>query len=529
MIGLIVALGLLVLALILVVLLLVRATPDEQQSSMRTVRVDDFGAKGDGTTDDGPAIRAAVAAVRSGDTLVFSPGKTYLAAATIEVANKSRISIVASGAALTTTASSDTSSVLRVENCSDVRVTGGRLFHKNRGVRRNAADGLTINQCSDVVVRGVTVGYVYSMGIRVAGSRRVTVTGSTVDGSLADGIGTYGGQRQSARPDAAMTAGSTTLTSANSRFEAQDVGSTVLVTGAGASGGDLTTTIVSRESASLVVLAAAARTSVTNQFVKILRPSADISIVKNRLENTGDDAISSVSYLTYSGPNTGVRIQGNRVVGSRARGILLTGTAHAVVSGNSVRRVAMAGIFLVVETGSVTTWGSDDVLIDRNTVETSNTGYSTSNYPGIGAASTADRYPITRIRITNNIIRDAYSYYISVGGYSTSNDSSSTRDVLVQGNRCIGGNRNNPAIQAIKSTNVTIARNRIEDARSSAVTVTKEVAGLVVVRGNVISRFDLGKSGYPALDIQARSPVVLDNVINGVEVASGTSGRASDG
>lgn len=42
-----------------------------------TVRVDDFGARGDGIADDGPAIQRALAALRAGGTLIFSPGKTY--------------------------------------------------------------------------------------------------------------------------------------------------------------------------------------------------------------------------------------------------------------------------------------------------------------------------------------------------------------------------------------------------------------------------------------------------------------------
>lgn len=42
-----------------------------------TMRVDDFGARGDGIADDGPAITRALTALRNGGTLVFSPGKIY--------------------------------------------------------------------------------------------------------------------------------------------------------------------------------------------------------------------------------------------------------------------------------------------------------------------------------------------------------------------------------------------------------------------------------------------------------------------
>ena len=49
------------------------------------VRVDDFGARGDGTTDDTQAIRSALGALAGGGTLVFSPDKTYRKSALITV------------------------------------------------------------------------------------------------------------------------------------------------------------------------------------------------------------------------------------------------------------------------------------------------------------------------------------------------------------------------------------------------------------------------------------------------------------
>jgi len=38
----------------------------------------DYGAKGDGVTDDGPALRTALNAIPAGGALAFEPGKTYL-------------------------------------------------------------------------------------------------------------------------------------------------------------------------------------------------------------------------------------------------------------------------------------------------------------------------------------------------------------------------------------------------------------------------------------------------------------------
>lgn len=41
------------------------------------ISVKNYGARGDGTTDDGPAIRAALADLKPGETLYFPTG-TYL-------------------------------------------------------------------------------------------------------------------------------------------------------------------------------------------------------------------------------------------------------------------------------------------------------------------------------------------------------------------------------------------------------------------------------------------------------------------
>jgi hypothetical protein len=48
------------------------------QQTAPIVQLDDFGARGDGVTDDGEAIALALQALDGGGTLVFSPNKTYL-------------------------------------------------------------------------------------------------------------------------------------------------------------------------------------------------------------------------------------------------------------------------------------------------------------------------------------------------------------------------------------------------------------------------------------------------------------------
>lgn len=63
--------------------------------------------------------------------------------------------------------------------------------------------------------------------------------------------------------DAAMTSSSTAVSSATAVFVASDVGKSIFVQGAGAGGSDLSTTIVSRTSATIAQLTAAASATVT--------------------------------------------------------------------------------------------------------------------------------------------------------------------------------------------------------------------------------------------------------------------------
>lgn len=67
--------------------------------------------------------------------------------------------------------------------------------------------------------------------------------------------------------DGAMTSSSAVLTSASASFSANDVGKLIVVAGAGATGVDLSTTILSRQSSAQVTLSATAGTTITGSYV----------------------------------------------------------------------------------------------------------------------------------------------------------------------------------------------------------------------------------------------------------------------
>jgi hypothetical protein len=66
------------------------------------ISVATFGAKGDGVTDDGPALAKACVSLKTGQSLAFEPGKTYLISQTLRVEGKINFNIYGQDAKIKT-------------------------------------------------------------------------------------------------------------------------------------------------------------------------------------------------------------------------------------------------------------------------------------------------------------------------------------------------------------------------------------------------------------------------------------------
>jgi hypothetical protein len=127
------------------------------------------------------------------------------------------------------------------------------------------------------VAEAIAVGVVYDVtafdrnGRRLWTARaknRIPTVGLNkfLDATLKTGLATplwYLGLVGASISDAAITSGQAALTSASNPWLAEDVGRAIVVRGAGSSGGDLVTTILSRQSAGAVTLTDNAGTTVT--------------------------------------------------------------------------------------------------------------------------------------------------------------------------------------------------------------------------------------------------------------------------
>jgi len=131
--------------------------------------VKDYGAKGDGYTDDTAAIQKAVnAAYSAGGGTVYVPDGTYMISPTVQVVMKSntKLSLSDNTTLKAKTSSGSFTTVILIHNVSNVSVTGGKIM----GDRTGTATGSE------------------NKGITIIGANYVTVSGVAVSGFRGDGI-----------------------------------------------------------------------------------------------------------------------------------------------------------------------------------------------------------------------------------------------------------------------------------------------------------------------------------------------------
>lgn len=194
---------------------------------------------------------------------------------------------------------------------------------------------------------------VYSNTVIDARGATISLTGSA--GRLLRNAA-WGGAALRTVADGAMTAGSTTLTSSTAAFTSADVGRSVSVAGAGASGNQFNSTIASVTNATTAVLTFAASTTVTAASTSLYSRDSNITIHGGMW--TRDTTGSSVHLINL-----------NRVDGALIQDVftVTSNGKYSIVLSNSTRVSVVRPTFNSYSDGVHITGPASQVLIDGPT------------------------------------------------------------------------------------------------------------------------------------------------------------------
>lgn len=165
---------------------------DETKDFIRcgVINVKDFGAKGDGTTDDTENINAMFDSLNGGETVYF-PSGTYLVSnkvvwhsgnnssqrwAAISINNKNNLKIIlSSGAKIKLSPVSDTTQVgiFHLMKCNDIEITGGTIegdkeSHTNDETLNSGINGIQALYCQNVYIHNMNINNCFGDGVFVA-------------------------------------------------------------------------------------------------------------------------------------------------------------------------------------------------------------------------------------------------------------------------------------------------------------------------------------------------------------------------
>jgi len=332
-------------------------------ASTHVVDVRDYGAKGDGVSDDTRAIQGAINAVAgSGGTLRF-PAGTYpvnpVAAGSYGLVVQGAMSLsLDTGAVLQAIPNgAPNSCVLAVSGASQVTIVGGAIVGDRAAHTGSSGEwgmGLSIDASSQVVVQGLAVSECWGDGFYISGgSRAVTLCGVTADHNRRNGLSIVAAQ-------GVLVTGSTFRNTAGTAPEAgidcePNPGATVdsvQVTGctlSGNHGGGFG----GGPAVALLGQAWFTRSTISNCTVSgnnllgiEIAASDGNAVVGNLVTGTAGDGI------VLTGQATDTAVTGNTCSGNTGNGISLDQCAGSVVSGNACTGNGGYGIDVVSGCGA---------------------------------------------------------------------------------------------------------------------------------------------------------------------------------
>lgn len=298
------------------------------QAKMRdVVSVKDFGATGDGVTDDAAAIQAAVNAATANQTIYFPPGTYAVGASGIAVTNKTGVTLLGDGAIILITAISTLTTnlgvaTIRLSGCTRSGVRG--LEINGNGI---ASSAIGFNACTECFVDGATV---YASGV----NGQITSSNGGLRNEFTDNL-VYSGNLPASR---GLWLGN---------LNASDMETDIFVSG---------NTVRNNPASGIVVSSNGGRVignhARTNEGSGIVLPGANGFAAKN-LTVSNNYCIDNlfvgiqsdiVGYSTPADLTTDITISGNVCNFNRSGGIYAGDTERWVITGNTCTNNVNSGI-----------------------------------------------------------------------------------------------------------------------------------------------------------------------------------------
>lgn len=189
---------------------------NEPTGSLHRADVRDFGAAGDGVTNDTAAIAAALASVPSTGGDVYFPPGTYQITSSLTPQSKTKIHGEGAGSIIND--ATGNISLIDITNVDDIEISSialsgsgvipvagrGAIFSGNGGSERVRIEnvyitgagtcGISLEDCIEVDIVGNTIRSSLENGIQIVGDNvRITIMGNTIVSSGAIGSGTQSG------------------------------------------------------------------------------------------------------------------------------------------------------------------------------------------------------------------------------------------------------------------------------------------------------------------------------------------------
>lgn len=342
----------------------------------RGVSVTDFGAVGDGVTDDTAAIRLAFAS----SSRVFFPAGRWRVTSVLTIAGDDVLVHGVGSASVIEYPTNGAASNLRLVFTGDnVTVRDLKFSEVNSPTRTGLYGCLSFNGATNVLVENVEVDGASSTGIHVMDSHYGRITGCYIHNTCADGIHIQRGSSEwEITGNTVRDTGDDCIGVSSHGWPTADYVQSIAVTGnvvgshnnlnagsrginfAGVIGGTISDNVVHDTNAcgiGVTSITEGGRTAVSGR----------INIGKNTIYNTGADATSTNPQGISLANCRNVTVQANNVMKTRTQGLILSGSVvDILVENNLFCYTGSTGVYtsFTSQTGDFLNLWDDALLTD---------------------------------------------------------------------------------------------------------------------------------------------------------------------